>query len=158
MPEQENHADETKISFIDQFESLEIPPNIDPRLLELWLYREREEIESKKNAPETPPQKHGRKLTWLFAAYIGILVMCLTIALGLIQGKEMNEILERTCQIFLIYTVIGFFVGWIIEYCVTDSVETMLREIVRRSDDAAFTDRQNKVETTSDESPVTVEE
>ena len=131
--EKPDQANETKTSLLEQFESLEIPKNIDPRLLELWLYREREELGSQDESVRKPIKAQGRRLTWLFAAYIGIVVMCLVIVLGLIQGKETNDILLFACQAFLLYTIIGFGVGWIAEYCVTDSVETLLREIVRRS-------------------------
>jgi len=128
-------ADETTASeFLAQFESLEIPPNIDPKLLALWLEREREAIENSLGKQKKPKFKYGRKLNRLFAAYIGIVVLCLAIVLGLVQQKETIEILNFACQAFLIYTVIGFFAGCIVEYCVNDSVETLLREIIRRSD------------------------
>jgi hypothetical protein len=131
-------ADETTASeFLAQFESLEIPPNIDPKLLALWLEREREAIENSQGKQKKPKSKYGRKLNRLFAAYIGIVVLCLAIVLGFVQQKETMEILNFACQAFLVYTVIGFFVGCIAEYCVNDSVETLLREIIRRSDETA---------------------
>ncbi|GHT40545.1 hypothetical protein FACS189443_1030 [Planctomycetales bacterium] len=120
-------------SLLAQLEALEIPPNIDPKLLEIWLRREHEKIEHRNIKYVTPPTKFGRKLSLMFSAYIGIGVMCLSIVLGLVQGKEPNAILQTTCVVFLVYTIAGFFVGIIAEYCVTDSVETLLREIVRRT-------------------------
>lgn len=148
----ENEESKTKddiASFLDQFESLEIPANIDPKLLALWLQRERAEIARRQGEKEPVriAPRHGRTLSRLFAAYIGIIVMCFVIVLGLVQGRETGEILTFACQAFLIYTVIGFVVGWIAEYCVTDSVETLLREIVRRGDEAGAQAAKNEPET-----------
>ncbi|MDR0520225.1 MAG: hypothetical protein LBH00_00050 [Planctomycetaceae bacterium] len=126
-------AEETAAAFQSQFEALEIPPNIDPQLLAIWLEREQAEIDRKKRKHEQPPKLSGRKLNRLFAAYIGITVMCISIMLGLVQHREASSILQTTCIVFLIYTVAGFFVGMIAERCVADSVETLLRDIVRRS-------------------------
>jgi len=120
----------------EQFEALNIPSNIDPHLLALWMQREEEEIERRKRKHVIPPTKVGRRLDRLFAAYIGIAVMCLAVVLGLIQGHDPATILQTTCIVFLVYTVIGFFVGLIAERCVNDSVESLLREIVTRSRDA----------------------
>jgi len=123
-----------------QFEALVIPPNIDPRLLALWMQREQDEIERKKRKFIKPPRKYGRSLNRLFAAYIGISVMCLAIVLGLLQGQEPAIILKMSCVAFLVYTIAGAFVGLIAERCVNDSVETLLRDIVHRSREAG---RQN---------------
>ena len=120
-----------------QFEALYIPENIDPRLLELWIAREREKIErSQRKAVPPPSRQYGRRLTRLFPAYIGIAVMCLSILLGLIQRQDPTAILQVACTAFLVYTVIGLFVGLIAERCVNDSVETLLRDIVKRSREA----------------------
>jgi hypothetical protein len=119
---------------LSQIESLEVPPNIDPQLLALWRERERKSAENQQPSPKPNPQ-FGRKLNRLFAAYIGITVMCLVIVLGLVQHQESANILQNACIAFLIYAVIGFFVGCIAEYCINDSVETLLREIVRRSNE-----------------------
>lgn len=125
--------------FQTQLESLEIPPNIDPKLLALWLEREQEAIKNQEK-PKPPKTKyHHRKLSRLFAAYIGIVLFCLAIILGFVQQKETSEILNDACFCFFVYAVAGFFVGWVIEYCVNDSVETLLREIIRRSKEAAAT-------------------
>ena len=120
-----------------EFEALHIPPNIDPRLLALWIERENDAIERerKKNEPPSSVKKCGRSLVRLFPAYIGIAVMCLTILLGLIQGQEPTAILQAACIAFLVYTIAGMFVGMILERCVNDSVETLLRDIVKRSRD-----------------------
>jgi hypothetical protein len=124
--------------FMAQLESLEIPPNIDPKLLALWLERERETIKNQGKPKKKSKSKfQHRKLSRLFAAYIGIIVFCFAIVLGFVQRKEAFEILNNACLSFLAYTVIGFFVGAAAEYCVSDSVETLLREIIRRSDEAA---------------------
>jgi len=119
-----------------QFEALDIPSNIDPHLLALWMQREQDEIERKQRKFVKPPRKHGRSLNRLFAAYVGIAVMCLAIVLGLVQGLEPTAILKTACIAFLVYTIIGAFVGLIAERCVNDSVETLLRDIVNRSRDA----------------------
>ncbi|MDR0336613.1 MAG: hypothetical protein LBI18_05935 [Planctomycetaceae bacterium] len=136
-----------------QLESLEIPPNIDPKLLALWLERERETIKNQEKSELKPKSKYQRKkLSRLFAAYIGIIVFCLAIILGFVQRKETFEILNNACLCFLIYTVIGFFVGLVAEYCVNDSVETLLREIIRRSDEAAANTINSESETSGQES------
>ena len=120
-----------------QFEALYIPENIDPRLLELWIEREREKIERSQHKATPPPSRqYGRRLTRLFPAYIGIAVMCLSILLGLLQWQDPTAILQTACIAFLAYTVIGMFVGLIAERCVNDSVETLLRDIVKRSREA----------------------
>ena len=118
-----------------QFEALHIPENIDPRLLELWIDREREKIEhnQRKENPQLLPKQYGRRLTYLFPTYIGIAVMCLSIILGLVQCQDPTAILQTACIAFLVYTIIGLFGGLIAERCVNDSVETLLREIVNRS-------------------------
>jgi H+/gluconate symporter-like permease len=142
--------------FQAQLESLEIPPNIDPKLLALWLEREREAVEnqekSKKLKSKSKSKYQHRKLNRLFAAYVGIIIFCLTIILGFVQQKETIEILNNACLSFLIYTVIGFFVGCVAEYCVNDSVETLLREIIRRSDEAAANAAKPEMDTVSRES------
>ena len=120
-----------------QFEALDFPPNVDPHLLALWLQREQDEIGRKKRQVIKPPRKYGQNLSRLFSAYIGIAVMCLSIVLGLIQRQESAVILQTTCTVFLIYAIIGTFVGMAAERCVNDSVESLLRDIVNRSPAAA---------------------
>ena len=116
-----------------EFEALHIPSNIDPRLLALWIEREQNEIERLNRKKEQPPKKFGRSLVRLFPAYIGIAVMCLSILLGLVQLQEPTTILQMACVAFLVYTIVGVFVGMIAEHCIDDSVETLLRDIVNRS-------------------------
>jgi hypothetical protein len=117
----------------EQLSAIEIPANIDSRLLELWLYRERQEIELlERKEKKRYVRPRGRSLGRIFAAFTGIVVMMTMILLGLVQGKEVNEILTNTCIVFLVYTVLGFFVGYFFEGCVSDSVEALLREIVER--------------------------
>jgi len=127
-----------------EFEALQIPSNIAPRLLALWLEREQEAIEreQQKNFPPEKPKQYGRNLVRLFPAYIGIAIMCLSIVLGLIQGQDSTTILQSACIAFLVYTIIGFFVGMIAENCVNESVETLLREVVKRSRTAEETEPQ----------------
>ena len=127
-----------------EFEALHIPANIDPRLLALWIEREQEAIDrehKKNNPPPIPPKKCGRSLARLFPAYIGIAIMCLTIVLGLVQGQETTAILQAACIAFLVYTIIGFVVGIVIERCVKDSVETLLRDIVNRNRQEELTEQ-----------------
>ena len=121
-------------AFQAEFEALAIPPNIDPRLLALWIQREQDKIEHARREKEQPPPKPcGRKLTRLFPAYIGIGIMCLSMILGLIQGQEPDAVLKTASIAFLVYAIVGFFIGMIAERCVNDSVETMLRDVVSRS-------------------------
>lgn len=142
-PAQDSHPTvsnpEIPDTFLEQFQSLEIPANIDPRLLALWLEREQEEIRKHQRTgePAMPPVKQGQRLGSLFGAYIGIAAMCLIIILGLVQGRESAAILIAACKGFLGYGLIGFIVGSIVERCLAESVETLLREIIRRSDAAA---------------------
>jgi len=134
---EDNSFEEDAAALQEQFETLDIPPNIDPRLLALWIQREQDAIDLKRRQYVKPPAKHGRALNRLFAAYIGIGVMCLSVVVGLIQHQEPTAILQTTCIVFLIYTIIGAFVGMIAERCVNDSVETLLRDIVKRAREAA---------------------
>ena len=129
-------TEEQRSSFQSVLESLEVPQNIDPRLLALWIEREQEEWAKKQKDTRTSKKEKTRKLSILFAAFLGILAMCLTIVLGLVHNLETGEILANACQTFLVYTVIGFAAGLIAEYCVAESVETLLREIIRRSHEA----------------------
>ena len=117
-----------------EFEALYVPPNIDPQLLALWIEREEVAIERRqRKAPPPSPREPGRSFVRLFPAYIGIAVMCVAVILGLIQHHETTTILQTACIVFLIYTFIGIFVGMIAERCVKDSVETLLRDIIKRS-------------------------
>ena len=121
-----------------EFEALYVPPNIDPRLLALWIEREQARFERNRQKQIQPPspKEGGRSLLRLFPAYIGIAVMCFSVILGLIQRQETLALLQTACIAFLIYTIIGFFVGMIAERCVSDSVETLLRDVVKRSREA----------------------
>ena len=116
-----------------EFESLYIPPNLDPRLLALWIEREQIALDLNQQKTQPPlPREPGRSLVRLFPAYIGIAVMCVAILLGVVHSRETTEILQTACITFLIYTFIGVFVGIIAEHCVNDSVETLLRDFIRR--------------------------
>ena len=119
-----------------EFEALYVPPNIDPQLLALWIEREEAAIERRQRKAPPPSREPGRNLVRLFPAYIGIAVMCVAVILGLIQNHETTAILQTACIVFLIYTFIGIFVGMIAERCVNDSVETLLRDIIQRSNRA----------------------
>jgi len=135
--EQVPSTEEQRNSFQDLLDSLEIPPSIDPRLLALWIEREREEWEGKQKPPQQLRKRgRSRSLGAPFAAFLGIVAMCLTILLGLIQGTGRPEILTNACQTFLVYTVIGYVAGLIAENCIAESVETLLREIIRRGHEA----------------------
>ncbi len=137
--EQTPQPEEPRDPFQEILETLEIPPNIDPRLLALWIEREREEWGKKQQLSQTRKKRKTRSLGAPFAAFLGIVAMCLTILLGIVQGMESSDILSNACQTFLVYTIIGFFAGLVAEHCVTDSVETLLREIIRRGHEAEQT-------------------
>lgn len=141
-PVQDDHLFDEAAVQQAQFEALDIPPNIDSTLLALWMQRKQNEIKRNKGESDIPPKKHGRSLNRLFAAYVGIAVMCLSIVLGLIQGQEPTTILKTACVAFLVYTIIGAFVGLISERCVNDSVETLLWDIVNRSRAAGSQDAE----------------
>ena len=129
----QNNEFEDVAAWQTQFEALDIPPNIDPMLLALWMQREQKAIERKKQKTVKPPKRYGHGLNRLFAAYIGIAVMCISVLLGMLQGLEPEAILKTACIVFLVYTVVGAFVGVVAERCVSDSVETLLRDIVNRT-------------------------
>ncbi|MDR2762760.1 MAG: hypothetical protein LBB88_09185 [Planctomycetaceae bacterium] len=119
----------------EQLAAIEIPPNIDSRLLELWLHREHQEIERReKREKKRYASQKGHSLGRIFAAFTGIVVMILMIILGLVQGKETNDILTNACIAFLVYTIIGFFIGFFVEGCVANSVEDLIREIIKRTE------------------------
>ena len=123
-------------AFRQELARLEIPHNIDPRLFALWLERENKSFEQKQHEHEIAPRqatRPGVSLVPLFGAFLGITVMIVTILLGLVQANEPNDILFLACKTFLGYTLLGCVAGWIAERCVRDSVETMLREIGRRT-------------------------
>lgn len=123
-------------SYLEQLEALEIPENIDPVLLALWREREEAEVrrQMKASGPIQAKTSSGRSLCRLFAAFIGVTALCLVILLGLLNGREPGDILTSACQAFLFYCILGFFVGFVAEKCVQDSVESLLREMIRRSD------------------------
>ncbi len=139
---QEEHTDthESSVhsagSYMEQLDALEVPSNIDPVLLALWRERELAEWQKQSRQNESAIARKApiRSLGRLFAAFVGVSAMCLIIVLGLIHGRESGDILISACQVFLFYTVLGYFVGWVAEKCVQDSVETLLREIIRRGD------------------------
>ncbi len=123
------------VSYLEQLDALEIPQHVDAALLALW--RERELAEWERQNRQTRPVRRPatRGLTRLFASFLGISAMCLVIVLGLIHGRDSAEILRTACQSFLFYAIFGCFIGWIAEKCVQDSIETLLREILRRGAD-----------------------
>jgi hypothetical protein len=136
LTEEQSVPQEPSDSFQALLDSLEIPPNIDPRLLALWIERERDEWEKNHRSPRMRKTGKTRSLGVLFAAFVGIMAMCLTILLGIVRETETQEILITASEVFLAYTLLGFVLGLIAEYCVAESVETLLRDIIRRSHEA----------------------
>ena len=123
-------------TFRQELARLDIPPNIDPRLFALWLERENKAFEQKRHEHDVATRqllRPGVSLIPLLGAFLGITAMIVTILLGIVQANEAKDTLFLACKTFLGYTIIGCFAGWIAERCVRDSVETMLREIARRT-------------------------
>lgn len=63
-------------------------------------------------------------------AYAGVLAavaISLAITRGLVLGMAPNEILVQSFWFFLVFAFIGFFIGFIAEKVVTESIETRFR-------------------------------
>lgn len=136
--EQDNKGD---LSFEERFQQMlsgvEIPRNIAPELVNLWLERERENFK-RQEEPELPPNEPtGLSLDRVLAAFIGVIGMIVTIVLGLVRADDMALILRSACFSLVLYSVIGFIAGLIAEHCLRESAEALAREIVVKSDQLA---------------------
>jgi NhaP-type Na+/H+ or K+/H+ antiporter len=63
-------------------------------------------------------------------AYSGILAavaVALAITRGLVLGMMPNEILVQCLWFFFLFAVLGYFIGYVAERVVTDSLETQFR-------------------------------
>ena len=83
---------------------------------------------------EEPPVKQ-RRLSVLYAAFIGVGAMVMVIILGVIRSTDVDIILVNCCRSLIVFCVIGFIAGKIAEMCVRDSAKSMLREMLQRTDD-----------------------
>lgn len=126
-PEQER----MEVVFDQLLGTFSVPKDMDPVLLETWAERERRE--RGENVEEKPVPKQSQPLFLLFAAYIGVLGMILTILLGLWHGREAPLVLDAAIRNLLLFAAIGAFAGLVAEYAINESVETIVREVVGRS-------------------------
>ncbi|MGL4942391.1 MAG: hypothetical protein ACRC46_04285 [Thermoguttaceae bacterium] len=115
------------------------PRGIDPVLLYVWRERRKrlEEAEAAEQARELPPQiRQHHKLSITYAAYLGVVGMIAAIIFGLLGEVEPREIIDTATTSLFAFAAIGYVFGWIAEFCVRESVIFMLREVVRRGDEA----------------------
>lgn len=118
----------------------EIPRGIDPVLLYVWHERRRRLEEADAAANEPPPLpprlRPHRRLSTVYAAYLGVIGMLTAILFGFLRGTEMREVIDTAAMSLFVFTLVGYLLGWIAEFCVRESVVFMLREVVRRGDEA----------------------
>ena len=127
-----------EVMFDQLLGTVQVPTNIDPALFDTWYNNEirsiRGEIENENEIAKEvkPPRGLGR----VMAAYIGVMAMLVAILMGLLRGTSAPAILDTACWTLIGFTVIGYLAGLIAEHTVRESVETAVREVVRRSDEA----------------------
>ncbi len=111
-----------------------IPKNIDPVLLEAWLRRERKAFLEKHLGTEIPPAPKTAPLPLTYAGYLSMVVMIIVILLGLLDGTEPAQILQKAFFAMLCFFGIGFLIGFLIDTSVRESAREMVLEVVRRSE------------------------
>lgn len=112
---------------------LEIPPNIDPTILQVWIERERKVFEQKTEG-KSLAAKNGVTLPRVLAAYIGVVSLLVVVLLGILRGQSADYVLIAACKTLLLYICVGYLAGHIAEYCVRESAIALAREVVRNSD------------------------
>ena len=110
------------------FNSWESSSQIDPLIFRLL----QKKYENSPNTTVESPVKK-RQLGAMYAVYIGIGAMIITILLGAIRGNEADAILIACCCNLLVFSVIGFIAGKIAEVCVRESVKSMIGEMLQRT-------------------------
>ena len=134
--EAEEHAQPVRneqSDFEKMLNTLEIPRNIDPTVLNLWLERERKVFDERAGKTTACP-KVGMSLARVGMAYIGIIGMLAAILLGFLRGDAAELILLSTAKSLVFYGVIGYVAGLIAEHCIRESTLALAREVVERSD------------------------
>ena len=102
---------------------------IDPLILPL--------LQNKYDQPAIPQKDQfvkQRNLGISYATFLGVGAMIMVILLGVIHCTNVDLILLSASRTLLTYCVIGFIAGKIAEMCVRDSVKSMLRNMLQRSD------------------------
>ena len=132
LPQSPQYTGKTEVVFDQLLGSIPIPANIDPVLLDAWVEKEKREIYAEEDKQKRP-NKNIRSLGKVFAVYVGVLAMILSILLGLMQGLAAQDILDTACRILIFFGILGFFSGLVAEYIVRESVVTVVREVVDRS-------------------------
>ena len=112
-------------------DTLEIPDNIDPVLLKLWLQREKAQIEANEKSEPTESKSHS--LSLVFAAYLSVLTMILVVLLGMINATPPPMILQKAAFCMICFYAVGYVVGFITENCVRESARELVKEVVMRS-------------------------
>lgn len=120
---------ETEVIFDQTLGSIAVPPGVPANLLEAWIDKEKKKLYAEKAKEER--LGHPRSLGKVFATYIGVLAMILAVTLGLFQEQSTAEILDTACRSLIVYGIIGFFAGLIAEHVLRESVETVVREVVK---------------------------
>ncbi|MDR3111429.1 MAG: hypothetical protein LBU65_17295 [Planctomycetaceae bacterium] len=121
--------------------TFQLPHNIDPLLFDTWYSNEVRALEAEEDEenplPETPT---ARGLGRIFAVHVGVVAMITTICIGLLNGTPNSDILNNVCWSLIVFTILGYLAGIVADYAVKESVETIIREVVQRSDDAGRTE------------------
>lgn len=115
--------------------TLRIPSNIDPELFDAWYNKEIREL-SPDPVPDRGLSTSGRPLPLLFAAYVGTLALLVAIVTGLLRDLVPDDILDGAIKSLFLFGGIGYLAGLIMERLLRESTEHIVREVVRRSDEA----------------------
>ena len=111
------------------FMDWESASQIDPLIL-----RQLRKKYDKPAAPQDKPLQKPRRLSVLYATFIGVSAMILVILMGVIRCTDVDIILVTSCRTLLVFSVIGFITGMIAEMCVRESAKSMVREMLQRTD------------------------
>ncbi len=135
---QEPNADgpHVEVFFDQQLGAIPVPSNIDPSIIDIWLEKEKKALFAEQLHEKSKGDVRERPLSTLFMVYIAVVGMIVAIILGIVNGSPAAEILDTAFRSLLCYGVIGFVIGLIAEHTVRESVETVVREVVRKSDEA----------------------
>ncbi|MCL2117911.1 MAG: hypothetical protein FWH27_05730 [Planctomycetaceae bacterium] len=111
------------------FKDWESASQIDPLILRLLQKKNDKSALIRKE----PPVKQ-RRLSVLYAAFIGVSAMILVMIVGVVRCTDVDMILANSCRTLMVFCVIGFITGMIAEMCVRESAKSMIREMLQRTD------------------------
>jgi hypothetical protein len=72
-----------------------------------------------------------------YSGVLGSIALCLVIVRGLITGQLPDEILTLGLVVFLVFGAIGFWIGFLAEKTISESVENRFRDEMARRNSAA---------------------